>query len=36
MEREKTAEAMQKQIFQIQKYDLVIESWNEILTLGEK
>ena len=36
MEREKNAEAMWKQIFQIQKYDLVLESWNEILTLREK
>ena len=36
MEREKSAEAMWNQIFQIQKYDLVNWSWNEMLTLGEK
>ena len=38
MEKEKSGEAMWKQIFQIQKYDLLnwlIESWNEILTLGD-
>ena len=37
MESGKSVEAIRKLIFQIQKNDLVIiEYWNEILTLSEK